>query len=82
MFVAGDGPTLDSGLAKVKARLLILPAQSDLMVYPKYSQDATEHLKQLGKSVEYHEIVGDGGHIDGIYNIAAVGDIIGRFLSQ
>jgi homoserine O-acetyltransferase len=82
LFVAGDGPTLDSGLAKVKARLLILPAQSDLMVYPKYSQDATELLKQLGKSVEYHEIAGDGGHIDGIYNIAAVGDIIGRFLSQ
>lgn len=82
LFVAGDGPTLDSGLAKVRARLLILPAQSDLMVFPKYSQDATEHLKQLGKSVEYHEIIGDGGHIDGIYNIAAVGDIIGRFLSQ
>jgi homoserine O-acetyltransferase/O-succinyltransferase len=82
LFVAGDGPTLDAGLANVKARLLILPAQSDLMVYPKYSQDAAAHLKQLGKEVEYHEIPGDGGHIDGIYNISAVGDLVGRFLAQ
>jgi homoserine O-acetyltransferase len=82
LFIAGDGPTLDAGLAKIKAKLLILPAKSDLMVYPKYSQDAAEHLKKLGKSVEYHEIPGEGGHLDGIFNIAAVGDLIKRFLSQ
>jgi len=82
LFVAGDGPTLDAGLAKIKARLLILPATSDLMIYPKYSQDAAEHLKRLGKSVEYREIPGDGGHVDGIFNIATVGDLIGRFLGQ
>jgi homoserine O-acetyltransferase/O-succinyltransferase len=82
LFVAGDGPNLDAGLAKVKAKLLILPAQSDLMVFPQYSKDAAEHLKQLGKSVEYHEIPGDGGHVDAIYNIAAVGDLIKNFLSQ
>jgi homoserine O-acetyltransferase len=82
LFVAGDGPNLDAGLAKVKAKLLILPAQSDLMVFPKYSQDAAEHLKQLSKSVEYHEIPGDGGHVDAIYNISAVGDLIRGFLTQ
>jgi homoserine O-acetyltransferase len=82
LFAAGDGQNMDSGLAKVKARMLILPAQADVMVFPKYSQDAAERLRQLGKSVEYHEIPGDGGHIDGIYNIAAVGDLIGKFLRQ
>jgi homoserine O-acetyltransferase/O-succinyltransferase len=81
-FVAGDGPTLDTGLASVKARLLILPAQSDLLVYPKYSQDAAEHLKRLGKSVEYHEIPGDGGHLDGMFSIAAVGNFVSNFLSH
>jgi hypothetical protein len=39
------------------------------MVFPTYSQEAAEHLRQLGKSVEYNEIPGDGGHIDAIYNI-------------
>jgi homoserine O-acetyltransferase len=73
---------LDAGLENVKARLLILPAQSDLMLYPKYSQDAAERLRRLGKSVEYQEIPGDGGHVDGIFNIARVGDLIRRFLSE
>jgi len=82
LFVAGDGPNLDAGLAKVKAKLLILPAQSDLMVFPRYSQEAAEHLRQLGKSVEYNEIPGDGGHIDAIYNIGAVADLLRGFLSH
>jgi homoserine O-acetyltransferase len=82
LFVAGDGPTLDAGLARVKAKLLILPAESDLMVYPIYSRDAADRLSQLGKSAAYHEIPGDGGHIDAIYNIASVGDLIQNFLSE
>ncbi len=82
LFVAGDGPNQYAGLAKVKAKLLILPAQTDLLVFPQYSQEAAQHLRQLGKSVEYHEIPGDGGHVDGIYNMAAVGDLVGKFLKQ
>jgi homoserine O-acetyltransferase/O-succinyltransferase len=82
LFVAGDGQRMDTGLAKVKAKLLILPAQSDLMVLPQYSQEAAEDLRQLGKSVDYHEIPGDGGHLDGIYNIAAVGGLVEAFLKQ
>jgi len=33
LFVAGDGPNMDAGLAKVKAKLLVLPAQTDLSVF-------------------------------------------------
>lgn len=82
LFVAGDGPTLDAGLANVKAKLLILPAESDLMVYPIYSRHAADRLTQLGKFAEYHEIPGDGGHNDAILNIARVGDLIRKFLSE
>lgn len=82
LFVAGDGPSLDEGLAKVNARLLILPAHSDLMVYPRYSQDAAERLRRLGKSAEYHEIPGEGGHLDAVNQITAVGDLIRGFLNQ
>ena len=81
-FTAGDGASLDEGLAKAKARFLIFPAASDLMVYPKYSREAAEHLRKLGKKVEYREIPGDGGHLDGINNMPPVGDLIRRFLDE
>ena len=82
LFVAGDTPNPEAGLARIKAKILILPAQSDIMIYPKYTQEAAEHLRQLGKSVEYHEIPGQGGHLDAVYSIGAVGDLIGSFLRQ
>jgi homoserine O-acetyltransferase len=82
LFIAGGALNRDAGLAGIKAKLLILPAQSDIMIYPKYTQEAAERLRQLGKSVEYHEIPGVGGHFDAIYNISAVGDLIGGFLKQ
>jgi homoserine O-acetyltransferase len=80
LFVAGDEPTLDAGLAKIKAKMLIIPSRSDLMVYPKYSQEAAEHLTKLGKQVQYYEIPGDTGHIEGIYHLDTVGDEIREFL--
>ena len=55
--MAGDEPTLDAGLAKVKAKLLVMPSQSDFLVYPKYSQEAAEHLKKLEKTVQYPEFL-------------------------
>jgi acetyl esterase/lipase len=48
----------------------------------RYSQEAAEHLRQLGKSVEYYEIPGDGGHVDAIYNISAAGDLLRGFISH
>jgi homoserine O-acetyltransferase len=81
-FVAGDAADLDTGLAGIKAKLLMLPAQSDILVYPQYTEDTAERLRKLGKSVEYHEIPGEGGHLDAVFNIAVVGDLIGRFLRQ
>jgi len=82
LFVAGDAADLDTGLARIKAKLLMLPAQSDILVYPQYTEDTAERLRKLGKSVEYHEIPGEGGHLDAVFNIGVVGDLIGGFLRQ
>jgi len=82
LFVAGDAADLDTGLARIKAKLLMLPAQSDILVYPQYTEDTAERLRKLGKSVEYHEIPGKGGHLDAVFNIGVVGDLIGGFLRQ
>ena len=41
-----------------------------------------EILKRQGKQVEYFEIEGDGGHLDGIFSIAKAGEAIRKFLNE
>jgi len=81
-YIAGDARTLDAGLERIRARVLLLPARSDLLAVPEYSRAAALRLKRLGKDVEYHEIPGNVGHIAAVENITEVGDVIQRFLGE
>ncbi len=74
--------SLEEGLRDVKAKVLLLPAQSDLLLFPDYSKGAMEILKKQGKPVEYLEIEGDGGHLDGVLAIGKAGEAIRKFLSD
>jgi homoserine O-acetyltransferase len=80
LFSAGHKGSLSDALRDVKARVLLVPAQSDLLLFPEYSKQAMTLLKQHGKTVEWFEIEGDGGHLDGVLAIAKAGEAIRRFL--
>jgi len=80
LFVAGHKGSLPEGLRDVKARVLLIPASSDLLLFPDYSKQAMALLKKEGKSVEYVEIEGDGGHLDGVLAVAKAGETIRKFL--
>jgi len=80
LFVAGHKGSLPESLRDVKARVLLIPASSDLLLFPEYSKQAMELLKKAGKSVEYVEIEGDGGHLDGVLAVAKAGETIRKFL--
>jgi homoserine O-acetyltransferase len=80
LFVAGHKGSLPEGLRDVKARVLLIPASSDLLLFPDYSKQAMALLKKEGKSVEYVEIDGDGGHLDGVLAVAKAGETIRKFL--
>lgn len=82
LFVTGHKGTVEDGFKDIKARVLLIPAASDLLLFPAWSREAMEILKQQGKRVEYHEIVGDGGHLDGVLAIARAGEAIRKFLSE
>ncbi len=82
LFVAGHKGTLEEGLRNVKAKVLLVPAQSDLLLFPDYSKRAMEILKQQGKPVGYVEIEGDGGHLDGVLAVAKAGEAIRKFLND
>ena len=39
-------------------------------------------LTTQGKRVEYFELAGDGGHLDGVLAITKAGDAIRKFLTE
>ena len=82
LFSAGHKGSLEEGLKDAKAKVLLLPAESDLLLFPAYSKRAFDILKAQGKPVLYHEIPGDGGHLDGAFAIGQVGEVIRKFLTE
>ncbi len=71
---------IEDDAAKIKAKVLFIPAASDLVFPPEMSQKAAAKLRGLGKSAEVLVIEGDGGHLDGVVNIAKAADAIRAFL--
>jgi homoserine O-acetyltransferase len=82
LFVTGHKGTLEDGLKDIKAKVLLLPATSDVLLFPDFSREAMEILKRQGRDVRYEEIPGDGGHLDGVLAVTKVGETIRKFLSE
>ena len=82
LFVTGHKATLEEGLKDIKAKVLLLPATSDVLLFPDFSREAMEILKKHGRDVRYEEIPGDGGHLDGVLAVAKVGETIRKFLAE
>ena len=82
LFQAGGKPTLEEGLAAIKAKVLLIPDRRDLLLFPEYSRQARDILLRQGKTVEYFELPGQNGHLDGVTGITEAGPTISRFLAQ
>ncbi|MGZ3240072.1 MAG: E22 family MetX-like putative esterase [Burkholderiaceae bacterium] len=74
--------TLEEGVKRIKAKVLFIPAKSDLLLFPDYSKKAMEMLSAQGNKVEYFELQGDGGHLDGLFQIGQAGETIREFLTK
>lgn len=81
LFVTGHKGSLEEGLRDVRAKVLLVPAQSDLLLFPEYSKRAMAILKSQGREVGYVEIEGDGGHLDGVLAVTKAGEDIRKFLN-
>jgi homoserine O-acetyltransferase/O-succinyltransferase len=73
---------LEKEQARIKAKILFLPAKTDLIFPPELSRKWAERLRAQGNVVELHEIDGTSGHLDGLFSIAKVGDQIKAFLTK
>jgi len=79
---AGGKATEEDGLAQIKAKVLIIPDEHDVLLFPEYERKARDILKSQGKRVEYLELHGPNGHLDSITGISQVSDAISRFLNS
>lgn len=82
LFVAGHDNNLASGLAKVKAKTLFLPATNDLLLQPYLAKQVVTELEHQGKAPQYEEIEGVWGHLDGLFSISTKADTLKTFLEN
>ena len=73
---------LGDDVKKIKAKILFVPAKSDLIFPPELSQRAAERYRAQGGIAEVAVIDGDGGHLEGVLNVAKQGDAIRAFLAK
>lgn len=72
----------DDEVKGIKAKILFVPASSDGIFPPELSRRAAERFKAQGGVAEVAVIEGDGGHLDGVLNVAKQGEAIRAFLSK
>jgi homoserine O-acetyltransferase/O-succinyltransferase len=73
---------LGDDVKKMKAKILFVPAKSDLIFPPELSQRAAERYRAQGGVAEVVVIDGEGGHLDGVFNVAKQGEAIRAFLAR
>jgi len=73
---------LGDDVKKMKAKILFVPASSDLLFPPELSKRAAERYRAQGGVAEVAIIDGDGGHLDGVLNVAKQGEAIRAFLAK
>jgi len=73
---------LEKEQSRIRAKVLFLPAKTDLIFPPELSRKAAERLRAQGNHVEVYEIDGTSGHLDGLFSIGKVADRIKAFLEK
>jgi homoserine O-acetyltransferase/O-succinyltransferase len=72
----------DDEIKGMKAKLLLVPASSDMLFPPELAKRAAERYRAQGGTAEVFVIEGDGGHLDGLLAISKAGEAIRAFLAR
>lgn len=72
----------DDEVKGMKAKILFVPASSDLVFPPELAKRAAERYRAQGGTADVFVIEGDGGHLDGLLAIAKAGEAIRAFLGR
>ncbi len=80
LFSLGHEGTVQDAAKKIRAKILLMPAVSDLLMLPDYARKAASVLTACGKDIEYAELAGTGGHFDGLLAIAQADKLLRDFI--
>jgi homoserine O-acetyltransferase len=72
----------DAEVKGIRAKILFVPAASDVIFPQELSKRALERFRAQGGRAELFVIEGDGGHLDGVLAIAKAADAIKRFIES
>lgn len=78
VFAAGG----DVGLNRIRAPVLIISADDDILFHPAAIQRTAEEIRKGGAPVEQVKIGGGRGHLNGIANVQEAGESIRKFLAR
>jgi homoserine O-acetyltransferase len=82
LFHLGHDGDPQAAIRQIRARLMVIPERSDRMLLPEYGRELRDALLQAGKQLDYIELDGGNGHLDGVFSLQPVEERISRFLEQ
>jgi homoserine O-acetyltransferase len=80
LFTVGGKESLEEGLRPIRAKTLLIPAKHDNLAMPEQTRKVRDLLRAQGNRVEYFELNGPFGHLDGAFSITQASDVISEFL--
>ena len=72
----------EEALKKIKSKVLLIPSQTDTLIYPYNSREFAEALNKAGGSAILFELPTWEGHIGGLTDIMKAGTTIKSFLDE
>ncbi|MFQ5846615.1 MAG: homoserine O-acetyltransferase [Candidatus Methylomirabilales bacterium] len=83
LYRAGIGFGSDEeALARIQAKVLLIPCSSDLFLPPYQSQKLLRALRRAGVRASTFELESDGGHLAGVLEIDKAGEVLRQFLES
>lgn len=75
-------PSLEAALSRSRARWLVVPSPTDRVFLREGVQEMVEILRRAGRPVDVAELDGERGHLNGVLNVAPVGERVRAFLAD
>ncbi len=80
--IANGFPSYEEAVKTIKAKVLMIAANNDLLFPPEQVKEHVEIFKKLGKEVSYFELKSPNGHLGGLTAITQASELITKFLAQ